>query len=1220
MRNSTGKITNHRSARQKFLESPVHVLPLPPDSEAKLVKMGFKTVKEAFRAALAGRISSRRNGGIALEDAVLTTGCTTLGHPILTKTDISDFRPQAGEKTVADAIFRINGCRTSLSPELLSTSTRTMLLPSAMHRGIDRDGITTLAELLETQITKLLNTDGIRDLNLGLFLAHVFDYVFVLHEQEDAKGGFEQKSLQSKAPTQTGTDTSSSLSSWLDKDMRQAALDLLQDKQLDVFLFFRNTAGTIIRDGDGTSLTYLIMADCHENPKQFQVPTAVCEFCAPDAGDQSHQCPHVAALALKMMGWTDNKPESGTPLPLLFKKSPWHTIGQIIYELYGQGGALDTTVKKHQDGWLLTIPGADNRPWATWLLDQKTMTLAATLFSRRFKWLDQSSGPDHSEIINLRKILVDIGRTTVEVELNTFNKRSIAQDQDESIWMWLAQELCQDIAPEDIHIVGPGNDGLFKLTAIAPTTGHQVFMMTLPRAKTPDLVDALHRCGNKSLLLPAAKAFTKIEMADNGELVISSLLQLNDGRTLNRHDLTNRQYGRYYYLENEGFLPVLEQDSEHTIAENQEGGPVTFHANKVPALLKQYHQAITAPENEIDQDLLDLDLIEMPDRLEINSFSTDDDWCYLSGQYGLGTRNISLVELLASRIEKNKFLPSGKNWLKLTDSPLEWFHNLGEERLWQDDQTGKQGVRLTKREMIMLSALIPNLVLKKTTKGGNLLQHLLDTDHWDESEQIKGIPTHLRDYQLHGISWLYHLYKNQLAGILADDMGLGKTHQALGLMNTILNTDKTSKFLVICPATVVLHWVEKIEEFFPALSHYVYHGSRRNLDKANGSNIYITTYGIIRRDTKTLAALNFEVIIFDEIQNLKNRRTDVYKAAAQLKGKVIIGMTGTPLENSAYDLKSIFDICLPGYLGNNRDFKSRYIDPLETDDSDPAKKSLGRLINPFMLRRTREQVLKELPDVIEDIRTCELSDDQISLYRELTSGRVRTIMQMFSADKDDSRLPYMELLAVINYLKQICNHPCLIKKCTDPTNFKSGKWDLFVELLNECLGAGMKVVVFSHYTRMLDLIEKHLVDNNISFCGLRGNMSMGRRHEMIKKFNTDDSCQVFSASLLAGGVGVDLTAAQAVIHYDRWWNAAREDQATARVHRMGQKNVVQVFKMVTIGTLEEKINQMILRKRTLGNYLVKQDDSSIIKRLSRQELIDLLSAPTGATHRGNIPI
>ncbi|MEN8135953.1 MAG: DEAD/DEAH box helicase [Thermodesulfobacteriota bacterium] len=1219
MRNSAAKINNHRSARQRLLESPVHVLPLPPNSGEKLVKMGFNTVKEAFRAALAGRISSRRNGGTALENAVLTGGCTTLGHPVLTKADIRDFQPLASEETVADAIFRLNGQRTSLSPELLATSARTMLLPSTMHQGIDGEGISTLADLLKTKISKLLNTKGIRDLSLGLLLAHVFDYVFILHEQEAAKGGFDPGVLSNNSQFQPGTN-SSSLSSWLDKDLCQAGQELLQAGKLDVFLFFRNTAGAIVKNGEGTGLTYLAMANSQENQQRFQIPTAVCEICTSAGEDQSRQCPHIAALVLKMMARTENEPEAKTPLPLLFKSSPWYVIGQVIYELFGQGGAVDTTIKKQKDDWLLTIPGADSRPWATWLLDQNTMDLTAALFSRRFKWLDQPSGPDQAKIIKLRKALLDIGRTTAEVELNTFNKRSIAQDQDESIWMWLASELCQKIAPGDIQIIGPGNNGLFNLTATEPANGQEVFRMTLPRAKTPDLVDALHRCGNKSLLLPAARAFTKIALADNGEMIISSLLQLNDGRVLNRQDLADYQYGHYYYLDNNCFLPVMEQDSEHTMAENPAGRPVTFHANKVPALLKQYHQAITAPENEVDQDLLDLDLIEMPDRLEVNSFAADDDWCYLSGQYGLGTRNISLVELLASRIEKNQFLPSGKDWLKLTDSPLEWFHNLGEERLWQDEQTGKQGVRLTKREMIMLSALIPNLELSKATKGGNLLQHLLDTDHWEESAQLEGIPNHLRDYQLHGISWLYHLYCNQLAGILADDMGLGKTHQALGLINTILNTGKTGKFLIVCPATVVPHWVEKIEKFFPALSHYVYHGSRRDLDKANGHNIYITTYGIIRRDTKTLANLDFEVVIYDEIQNLKNRRTDVYKAAAHLKGKVIVGMTGTPLENSAYDLKSIFDICLPGYLGDNRDFKSRYIDPLETEDRDPAKKSLARLINPFMLRRTREQVLTELPDIIEDIRTCELSDDQISLYRELTSGRVKTLMQMFSADQEDSRLPYMELLAVINYLKQICDHPCLIKKCTDPTNFKSGKWDLFVELLNECLESGMKVVVFSHYTRMLDLIEQHLTDHHISFCGLRGNMSVGRRHQMIKKFNTDDSCQVFSASLLAGGVGVDLTAAQAVIHYDRWWNAAREDQATARVHRMGQKNVVQVFKMITVGTLEEKINQMIHRKRTLASHLVRQDDAAIIKRLSRQELIDLLTEPSAATPHGNTPI
>ncbi|MFO7604779.1 MAG: DEAD/DEAH box helicase, partial [Desulfurivibrionaceae bacterium] len=434
-------------------------------------------------------------------------------------------------------------------------------------------------------------------------------------------------------------------------------------------------------------------------------------------------------------------------------------------------------------------------------------------------------------------------------------------------------------------------------------------------------------------------------------------------------------------------------------------------------------------------------------------------------------------------------------------------------------------------------------------------------------------------------------------------------HQALALLQAILVKNKTARFLIVCPATVVPHWVEKIEKFFPELSHYVYHGSRRDLDKANGNNLYISTYGIIRRDAQTLAELGFGVIIFDEIQNLKNRKTDVYKAAAQLNGRIIIGMTGTPLENSVHDLKSIFDICLPGYLGSNRDFKTKYIDPLETDDRNDAKESLARLINPFMLRRSREQVLTELPEIIEDIRHCELSDDQITLYRELTSGRVRTIMEMLAADQNESKLPYMELLAVINYLKQICDHPCLLKDCTDPTRYKSGKWDLFVELLNECLESGIKVVIFSHYTRMLDLIENHLTASKISFCGLRGNMPMGVRHQMIKRFNTDESCRVFSASLLAGGVGVDLTAAQAVIHYDRWWNAAREDQATARVHRMGQKNVVQVFKLITIGTLEEKINQMIAKKKNLANHLVRQDDAAVIKRLNREELLELLSEP-----------
>ncbi|MDF1577230.1 MAG: DEAD/DEAH box helicase [Desulfobulbales bacterium] len=1212
MRKNPGKKGGPLSARQQFLDSPVHILPLPPRNGEQLNKMGFTTVKEAFRAALTGRISSRKNGGADLENRVITTGCTALGHPELTRTDLKDFQPATHERTVADAIFRLNGCRVRLSDDLLATSIRNILLPATMHKAIDLAGISTLAELLGTHISALLNMEGMREMNLGLFLAHIFDYVFILHEQENPAGGFNPDILHDSTPAQGNAATFSFAPAPEDEEIRQSGRKMLREERMQFFMFFRNAVGAVFREGARSGIACLSLDSRPETPPERQIITADCEMCPATAETRPGHCPHIAALILKITERFASQTESLPSLPFRFASGPWHVVGQIIHELFGRDQMLEVVCAREGADRLLTIPDLDGHPWVTWRLDRETMAVTSALFGRRQKWLDHKPGGEvPPEVVVLRETLVEMGRTAAEIELNSFGKRSPAQERDESIWMWLAASQCRDIPAGNLRITGPGGDGLFSLVAASPADGRELFRMIIPRAKTPEVIDALHRGGKQSLLLPAARALTRMGLAENGDMLALSLLRLADGRIFNRHDLKERQYGHYYYLENEGFLPVLEQDPGHTVPENTGGRPAIFHADKVPELLRQYSRAITAPENEIDPDLLALDFIAMPDRLEVGSFAADDDWCYLSGHYGLGSRHISLAELLSARIVKKRFMPGGDKWLKLTDSPLEWFHDLGEERLWRDERDKVKGVRLTRREMIMLSALIPDLRLKRNTKGRGQLLNLLDTDRWREEDLPCKMPEHLRDYQRHGVSWLYHLYRNGLAGILADDMGLGKTHQALALLQAILAKDKEARFLIVCPATVVPHWVEKIEKFFPDLSHYVYHGSRRDLDKANGNNIYITTYGIIRRDAKTLAEPGFGVIIFDEIQNLKNRKTDAYKAAARLDGRIVIGMTGTPLENSAHDLKSIFDICLPGYLGSNRDFKAKYLDPLETDKRDDAKESLARLINPFMLRRTREQVLTELPEIIEDIRTCELSGDQISLYRELTSGRVRTIMQMVSADQDEGRLPYMELLAVINYLKQICNHPCLLKDCTDPTRFRSGKWDLFVELLDECLESGIKVVIFSHYTRMLDLIEHHLTAHNISFCGLRGNMPMGVRHQMIKRFNTDDSCRVFSASLLAGGVGVDLTAAQAVIHYDRWWNAAREDQATARVHRMGQKNVVQVFKLITIGTLEEKINQMIAKKKDLANHLVREDDAAIIKKLSRSELLELLSEPAG---------
>ncbi|MFN2354077.1 MAG: DEAD/DEAH box helicase, partial [Desulfopila sp.] len=302
----------------------------------------------------------------------------------------------------------------------------------------------------------------------------------------------------------------------------------------------------------------------------------------------------------------------------------------------------------------------------------------------------------------------------------------------------------------------------------------------------------------------------------------------------------------------------------------------------------------------------------------------------------------------------------------------------------------------------------------------------------------------------------------------------------------------------------------------------------------------------------------------------------------------------------------LFHICLPGFLGSERRFKDLYVVPHNKGGADKQAtemlEMLGRLIKPFILRRTRGQVLKELPQIIEDTRLCALSDDQVALYRQLIDEGEAVVE---SLQDESSAIPYMNVLAMITRLKQICNHPCLIEGTTDFDHYASGKWDLFVELVEELVDAGMKFVVFSQYTQMLAVIEKYFTTAGIDFCSLDGGMPTQTRQKMIRRFNEDSHCRAFVASLLAGGVGIDLTAAQAVIHYDRWWNPAKEEQATARVHRMGQQHVVQCFRLITRGTLEEKIHRLIDRKKALTTAVIQEDEANIIKQMDRKELTEL---------------
>lgn len=1181
---------------------------LPPLISRQITEMGFKTIRDAFRAALAGRLYSRKKGGLDLENQVLAQGCRMLGHPVLTRNTIRKFKPGPGEITVGDTIDRLSGRPSSCPPSLLGASIRMLLLPATMHNSVEALGIDTIKGLLNTPLPKIVSGEGIGRPNLGTFLIHLFDFIFILNEDDDSTPCLSDPTVKLQSgPWKVIQDPS--LKEFMTEDVARSGHETLDSNRLVSTTMFRTISGGIFQ-GDGYHHAYLSLAHNLTDPGEPKIASAVCSLCAP-YGLRQELCPHLAALALLDSGPKQTSPEILPGLPPEPRLSPWQAIGSILYELFGPGSPIDTVISSDDHGYHLTIPGPGEIPWAHWLLTETTLAEARLLFAEQLNWQCEPPAfpPYREELLTLREVLQQTGTSATEAELNAINKRTPDQDRDASIWFWLTDKQRRTTPLHSLHLEGPDAEGLFSIRASSPEPAQDLFQMTLPRTKMPDLVDALAASGFEDLLLPPARSITRATLDDNGDLILSTMLRMADGRLLERHELEGNRYGRYYYLKDLGFIPVLEQETDQPSSQ-ADYTPNHFQANQVPEFVERYQELLNTPENDIDPELRNLTLREAPDRLEVSSFSSDENWCYLAGQYGLGNRNISLTELLVARLGKNRFMPGGREWLKLTGSPLEWFHNLGEERIWRNEENGENGIRLTRREMMMLSTLVPELRMEDAARGRELLRQLLDTDHWINDERLEGMPPHLRDYQRHGISWLYQIYRNQLAGILADDMGLGKTHQALGLFKAIIAaTDRPFRFLVVCPATVVPHWTEKITDFFPELSYYVYHGSRRDLEKAGDCQIYLTTYGIIRRDTEALADMDFDLIIYDEIQQLKNKRTDVFKSAALLKGRVVIGLTGTPLENSVYDLKAIFDICLPGYLNSDHDFRNRFGNPIEEEGSHKHRQALSRLIRPFVLRRTREQVLVELPDVIEDIRTCQLSDDQVGLYRELIAGRGRSILDRLTDTSPDRPVEYMELLAVINYLKQVCDHPCLIKSCTEFSNYKSGKWDLFEELLTECLDASIKVVVFSHYTRMLDIIEDYLDRKGVAHCGLRGNMTMKKRHEMIRTFNKDESCKVFTASLLAGGVGIDLTAAQAVIHYDRWWNAAREEQATARVHRMGQKHVVQVFKLITAGTLEEKIHTLIQKKKDLANELVREDDVGIIKRLNRDELIDLLSVP-----------
>lgn len=466
----------------------------------------------------------------------------------------------------------------------------------------------------------------------------------------------------------------------------------------------------------------------------------------------------------------------------------------------------------------------------------------------------------------------------------------------------------------------------------------------------------------------------------------------------------------------------------------------------------------------------------------------------------------------------------------------------------------------------------------------------------------------LRPYQQHGFDWLVFLRQFHFGAVLADDMGLGKTIQLITYLLHVKNTEEIpGPALIICPTSVLGNWQKEIERFAPELSVKLHYGPNRFKgdhfeENLKGTDIVLTSYGLSHLDFDELSSIQWGTIALDEAQNIKNAQTKQSRAIRKLKGLHHIALTGTPMENRLSELWSIFDFTNRGYLGTYTQFQKRFILPIEKEEEQAKIGDLQSLIRPFLLRRTKKdpEVELNLPDKLEQKEYCPLTTEQASLYEQLIRETFNQMEELTAIERKGM------ILQMLNRLKQLCNHPSLYLKEEHPSNVehRSHKMEKLIELVDSILDAKEACLIFTQYIGMGEMIQKLLYERfNLSVPFLNGSMPKAKRDEYVGRFQ-DGEFPVFLLSLKAGGTGLNLTAANHVIHYDRWWNPAVENQATDRAYRIGQSRFVHVHKLITTGTLEEKIDAMLEKKQALNDEIINSDNW--ITELSDQELHEML--------------
>lgn len=575
---------------------------------------------------------------------------------------------------------------------------------------------------------------------------------------------------------------------------------------------------------------------------------------------------------------------------------------------------------------------------------------------------------------------------------------------------------------------------------------------------------------------------------------------------------------------------------------------------------------------------------------------------------------IELRESIEAMKKGERFYRTKKVYLDLEDPGIVNFLNLLEDLGLENIKDNE--VYIDKSKVLYIQEKLKDRNLS-FIKGGNVLQEIVGkllNKEFKRKLVPKALNAELRPYQKEGFKWINEITDLGFGGVLADDMGLGKTLQIIAF----LLSQKKSKSIVVVPTSVIYNWMDEFEKFAPSIKIGLVHGSKSKRDKVlrdfkrglgikieeeklkeksyEKYDVLLTTYGTLKNDEKAYENLSFDYCIIDEAQNIKNPAAQATLSVKNIKSRCNIALTGTPIENNLMELWSIFDFVMPGYLFNKERFRERFI----LDESNLSE--LKSLITPFILRRLKEDVLSELPEKLEKKYLVEMKGKQKQLY----SFYVKAIKNELNANKvyEKSGKNKINLFAYLTKLREICLDPSIV---VPDYKGESSKLTVVKEIVKDAGESGKKILLFSQFTSVLKKIEEDFKKEDISYLYLDGGTSAKERVERVKKFNEDSNIKVFLISLKAGGVGLNLTSASVVIHFDPWWNPAVEEQATDRAHRFGQENKVEVIKLVAKDTIEEKIVLMQEDKRELIQSLMdgKTMDGKGLKRLTEEEISKL---------------